>query len=52
VNANTLHDAAVLWEASGKDIPETAQRAKAVLNQAGIPALIAGGLAVQVHGYS
>jgi hypothetical protein len=51
VNANTLHDAGVLWEASGKDIPETAQRAKAVLNQAGIPALIAGGLAVQVHGY-
>jgi hypothetical protein len=32
-------------------VPETAQRAAAILNQAGIPTLIAGGLAVQVHGY-
>src|SRR5205823_4898781 len=46
-----LHEAAVLWEASGMTIPETAQRATAVLNQAGIPTLIAGGLAVQIHGY-
>lgn len=51
VNAKALHEAAVLWEATGMTIPEAAQRATAVLNQAGIPTLIAGGLAVQVHGY-
>jgi len=33
------------------DIPESAQRARAILKEAGIPSLIAGGLAVQVHGY-
>jgi hypothetical protein len=51
MNANTLEQAAALWEATSMTIPETAQRATALLNQAGIPTLIAGGLAVQVHGY-
>src|ERR1051326_9602838 len=33
------------------NVPETAQRAVAVLNEAGIPTLVAGALAVQIHGY-
>ena len=51
MNEKALHEAKVLWKASGMTIPETAQQAAAVLNEAGIPALIAGGLAVQAHGY-
>ena len=40
------------WEAMGRgSLPDTAQRAVALLNQAGIPVLITGGLAVIAHGY-
>lgn len=52
MNAKTLHEAAELWDATGMTVPETAQRATAILNQAGIPTLVGGGLAVQIHGYS
>lgn len=40
------------WEALGRgSVPDTAQRAVDLLNQAGIPVLVTGGLAVLAHGY-
>lgn len=51
MNAKTLIDAMSLWEATGPQIAQAARETSGLLAQNGIPNLIAGGLAVQMHGY-
>lgn len=51
MNAKTLIEALSLWEATGSAVAQTAREASTVLSRNGIPNLIAGGIAVQLHGY-
>ncbi|MCX6924461.1 MAG: hypothetical protein NT154_14785 [Verrucomicrobia bacterium] len=52
MNARTLIKAMSLWEVSGTQIAKTAEESSEVLAHNGIPNLIAGGIAVQLHGYA
>lgn len=52
VNARTLIEALSFWEASGSAIAQTARETSDVLSVGGIPNLLAGGIAVQLHGYA
>src|SRR5262252_10511519 len=51
MNAKSLIDALSLWEATGSEIARTARETSEVLAKNGIPNLITGGIAVQLHGY-
>src|SRR5258706_16030729 len=51
MNARTLIDAMTLWEGTGTVVAQAAQVVSSLLADHGIPNLIAGGLAVQLHGY-
>ena len=51
MNARTLMDAMTLWEGTGTAVAQAAQAVSGLLADHGIPNLIAGGLAVQLHGY-
>src|SRR5437762_4220772 len=51
MNARTLEDAMELWEGTGTAVVETARAVSSLLAEHGIPVLIAGGVAVQLHGY-
>jgi hypothetical protein len=50
MNARTLEDAMALWEGTGTAVVETARAVSGLLAEHGIPVLIAGGVAVQLHG--
>ncbi|PWU13948.1 MAG: hypothetical protein C5B50_18375 [Verrucomicrobia bacterium] len=52
MNARTLIEAMNLWEASGSNIASAAKETSEVLAHNGIPNLVAGGIAVQLHGYA
>lgn len=51
MDARTLVDALALWEGTGTAVAHAAQAVSGLLTDHGIPNLIAGGLAVQLHGY-
>jgi hypothetical protein len=51
MSAQTLIDKIALWEAASAKVSKTAHKAIEILNQAGIPILVTGGLAVIAHGY-
>jgi hypothetical protein len=51
MNAKTLIDALTLWEATGSQIAQAAEETSQLLVKNGIPNLVAGGIAVQLHGY-
>ncbi len=51
MTAKTLIEALSLWEATGSQIAQTARETSELLARNGIPNLLAGGLAVQLHGY-
>jgi|SRR4051812_23761908 hypothetical protein len=51
MNARTLEEATQLWEATGTGVVEAARAVSALLAENGMSALIAGGIAVQLHGY-
>lgn len=52
MNARSLIDALSLWEATGSQIARAARETSDLLARNGIPNLIAGGIAVQLHGYA
>src|SRR6266568_5615082 len=52
MNARTLIDALLLWEATGSQIAQAARETSELLAKNGIPNLVAGGLPVQMHGYA
>jgi hypothetical protein len=51
MDARTLIEAMTLWEGTGTMVAQAAHAVSALLTAHGIPNLIAGGLAVQLHGY-
>jgi len=51
MTAKTLIEAMGLWEATGTQIAQTAKETSELLARNGIPNLVAGGIAVQLHGY-
>ena len=51
MDARTLMDAMALWEGTGTAVAQAAQTVSSLLTEHGISNLIAGGLAVQLHGY-
>jgi hypothetical protein len=51
MDARTLVDALALWEGTGTAVAHAAQMVSGLLTDHGIPNLMAGGLAVQLHGY-
>src|SRR5437868_3999637 len=51
MNARTLEEAMELWEGTGTEVVRAAETVSALLADHGISNLIAGGLAVQLHGY-
>ena len=51
MNARTLMEAMTLWEGTGTAVAEAAHAVSGLLSDNGIANLIAGGLAVQLHGY-
>jgi hypothetical protein len=51
MNARTLVDAMSLWEGTGTAVAQAARAVSDLLTEHGIPNLLAGGLAVQLHGY-
>jgi hypothetical protein len=51
MNDRTLADALELWEGTGTAVARAAQAVSGLLADNGIANLIAGGLAVQLHGY-
>src|SRR5437879_4123436 len=51
MNARTLVDAMSLWEGTGTAVAQAARAVSSVLADHGISNLLAGGLAVQLHGY-
>jgi hypothetical protein len=50
-DARTLLDALTLWEGTGTAVAQAAQAVSGLLADHGIGNLIAGSLAVQLHGY-
>ena len=51
MDARTLVEAMTLWEGTGTAVAQAAHAVSGLLSDHGIPNLIAGGLAVQLHGY-
>jgi hypothetical protein len=51
MNAKTLIEALHLWETTGSAVAQAAKETSEVLAKNNIPNLLAGGLAVQLHGY-
>src|SRR5262249_49483522 len=51
MDARTLIDAMTLWEGTGTAVAQAAHAVSGFLSDHGIPNLIAGGIAVQLHGY-
>src|SRR5712691_3944700 len=51
MNARTLLDAMSLWEGTGTAVAQTARAVSGLLADHGTANLLAGGLAVQLHGY-
>src|SRR5437763_9732896 len=51
MDARTLLDAMSLWEGTGTAVAQAARAVSSLLADNGIGNLIAGGLAVQLHGY-
>jgi hypothetical protein len=51
MDVRTLLDAMTLWEGTGTAAARAAQNVSGLLADNGMPNLIAGGLAVQLHGY-
>jgi len=51
MNTRTLLDAMTLWEGTGTAVAQAARAVSDLLTDHGIPNLLAGGLAVQLHGY-
>lgn len=51
MDARTLLDAMALWEGTGTAVAQAAQTVSSLLTEHGIGNLIAGDLAVQLHGY-
>src|SRR5436309_10134466 len=51
MDARTLLEAMTLWEGTGTAVAQAAQAVSALLADHGIGNLLAGGLAVQLHGY-
>src|SRR5882672_5888041 len=51
MDARTLLDAMSLWEGTGTAVAQAAQAVSSLLAEHGIGNLVAGGLAVQLHGY-
>src|SRR5205085_3976029 len=51
MDARTLVEAMTLWEGTGTAVAQAAHAVSGLLADHGIPNLIAGGLAVQLHGY-
>jgi hypothetical protein len=51
MDARTLLEAMTLWEGTGTAVAQAAQAVSGLLADNGIGNLIAGGLAVQLHGY-
>jgi hypothetical protein len=51
MDARTLLDAMTLWEGTGTAAARAAQNVSGLLADNGMPNLITGGLAVQLHGY-
>src|SRR5207302_11092559 len=51
MNARTLEDAMALWEGTGTAVVRAAEAVSGLLANNGFSTLIAGGLAVQLHGY-
>src|SRR5690348_14105746 len=51
MDARTLVEAMTLWEGTGTAVAQAAHAVSGFLSDHGIPNLIAGGIAVQLHGY-
>src|SRR6266513_4620928 len=51
MDARTLVEAMTLWEGTGTAVAQAAHAVSGLLSDHGIANLIAGGLAVQLHGY-
>src|SRR5256885_10945129 len=51
MDARTLVEAMTLWEGTGTAVAQEAHAVSGLLTDHGIANLIAGGLAVQLHGY-
>src|SRR5947199_8236698 len=51
MNARTVVDAMSLWEGTGTVVVQAARAVSSLLADHGIGNLLAGGLAVQLHGY-